>query len=51
MFIIFVASVEDFAAQPAAVFEAVGKVNGLDMILNIVLGAMLEVGANCAEPG
>ena len=50
VFIVFVARVDNLAAHAAVVLEAVGKVDGLDVILHVVLGAMPEAGADGAEP-
>jgi hypothetical protein len=51
MFVVLVPSVEHFVTDAAIVLEAVGEVDGLDVILCVVLGAMPECVANGAEPG
>jgi hypothetical protein len=51
MFVVLVPRVEHFVTDAAIVLEAVGEVDGLDVILRVVLGAMPECVANGAEPG
>jgi len=51
VFVVFVPRVEHFETHAAIVLEAVGKMHGLDVILRVVLGAMLEGVAYGAEPG
>jgi hypothetical protein len=51
VFVVLVPRVEHLAAHSAAVLEAVGKVYRLNVVLYIMLGAVLEAGANGAQPG
>jgi hypothetical protein len=51
MFVVLVPRVEHFETDAAIILEAVGEVDGLDVILSVVLRAMLEGVANGAEPG
>ena len=50
VYVVLVARVQHFATHAAAVLKAVGKVHRLHMVQHVELGAVLEVGANGAEP-